>query len=408
MRWKRRPKSSKPLSRISYQDMLMTYARARLSLGMSGVGIIVLISLALLISQAPIKLLPTAETWSSNDATALALLFASLAGLILPLDLLGGLVLPNRWRPNSITVGDFTKRWIRGMIAQGLLFFSSSLFILYMGRWLGLPGAILAISSIGVGLVALQLRIAKFVGSLGTMRDDPEHFPQIVEAQSIASSWGWKPKPITMLNHHDTGFTGGIVGIPSREIIVLPASMPETLAPDQLAIVIARRLEAIESGSRSRGLLIAFAWVIVGFALSAVLPGAGVTSVAGLAMTCMGFTLWTFLGLLTLPTLSRQAAYAIDGKILKSGASLEAFIRTIKTLDTLQDDEPQRSSLVESIFHPVPSVLNRSAASSCRSPVAWHAARITLFLSWACMGMLVRTVHCNVGRPELWVMLPTD
>ena len=70
----------------------MTYARARLSLGMSGVGIIVLISLALLISQAPIKLLPTAETWSSNDATALALLFASLAGLILPLDLLGGLV----------------------------------------------------------------------------------------------------------------------------------------------------------------------------------------------------------------------------------------------------------------------------------------------------------------------------
>ena len=40
--------------------------------------------------------------------------------------------------------------------------------------------------------------------------------------------------------------------------------------------------------------------------------------------------------------------------------------------------------------------------------VHWHAARMTLYVSWACMGMLVRAVHSNVGRPELWVMLPTD
>ena len=81
------------------------------------------------------------------------------------------------------------------------------------------------------------------------------------------------------------------------ETVVLPASTVTKLSPEQLAIVIARRLEAIQSGSRTRGLLLALAWVIVGFALSTLLPGAGVTSVAGLTMTCLGFTLWTFFGI---------------------------------------------------------------------------------------------------------------
>ncbi|WP_146526280.1 hypothetical protein [Novipirellula artificiosorum] len=51
---------------------------------------------------------------------------------------------------------------------------------------------------------------------------------------------------------------------------------------------------------------------------------------------------------------------------------------------------------------------NGQRESASTFPIAWHAARMTLFVSWACMGMLVRAVHCNVGRPELWVMLPTD
>ena len=284
-----------------------------------------------------------------------------------------------------------------------------ALLILFMGRWLGVPGAALAVAGVAIILVGSQLQIAKFVGALRTNAgEDSEEGPAIEQAQSIVSKWGWKSRPITALGHHDTGFTGGVVGLPGLETVVLPASTLTKLSPEQLAIVIARRLEAIQSGSRTRGLLLALAWVIVGFALSTLLPGAGVTSVAGLTMTCLGFTLWTFFGLLTLPTLSRQASYAIDGKVLQSGASPEVFQQTVKTLDALQDDEPRRSALIETIFHPVPSVDNRRTAASGNTPIAWHAARITLFVSWACMGMLVRAVHCNVGRPELWVMLPTD
>ncbi len=154
--------------------------------------------------------------------------------------------------------------------------------------------------------------------------------------------------------------------------------------------------------------MLAFAWVLVGFVLSAILPGAGVASVGELAMTCCGFTLWSFLGLLTQPTLSRQASYAIDCELMKRGAEPETFHETLQMLDRLQDDEPKRSALIETIFHPVPSLDNRRGESASTFPIAWHAARMTLFVSCSCMGMLVRAVHCNVGRPELWVMLPTD
>ncbi|MGI9470912.1 MAG: hypothetical protein ACR2NZ_05245 [Rubripirellula sp.] len=387
----------------------MTYARARLLLGTFGVGSVVVLSSVLLLLQYPLEVLPGSQSWSGKDFTALFLLFGFLAAVLFPMDLLGGFLLPNRWRPNSISLESFMVGWLRGVLVQGALFLSASLLILFMGRWLGVPGAALAISVIAIFLVGCQLQIAKLVGALqNRVIEDPEIVPAIDQAQSIVSAWGWKPRSITVLGHHDTGFTGGVVGLPGMETVVLPSATLSKLSSEQLAIVIARRLEAIQGGSRTRGLFLALAWVIAGFTLSTMLPGASVISVAGLTMTCLGFTLWTFFGLLTLPTLSRQASYAIDGKVLQSGASPEDFHQTAMTLDVFQDDEPQRSALIETIFHPVPSVDNRISATSVDAPVAWHAARITLFVSWACMGMLVRAVHCNVGRPELWVMLPTD
>lgn len=401
----------------------MTYARARLLLGMFGVGSIAVLSTLLLLSRYLAQVLPESEVWSINDFTALLSLFGCLAAVLLPLDLLGGFLLPNRWRPHTISFGAFFVAWLRGVIAQGALFLAASLLILFMGRWLAVPGAALAVAGVAVFLVRFQLHIAKFVGALEARPDhsrvasamhdrdldaaDGQAFA-IDKALEIVRRWGWKPMQVTVLRHHDPGFTGGIVGLPGNEIVVLPATAVDRLSSKQLAVMIARRLEAVQSGSRTRGLILALAWVLTGFTLSAYLPGAGVASVGELATTCLGFTLWTFLGLLTLPTLSRQATHAIDGKLLRSDAPRSTFDQTVRMLDKLQDDEPRRSEWIETIFHPVPSVENRGGVSVDVAPIAWHAARITLFVSWACMGTLVRAVHCNVGRPELWVMLPTD
>ncbi len=392
--------------------LAITYARSRLWLGISGVGSIVLISIALLVSGLPLELLPSNQSWDMADAGALLLLIGCLVGVVLPLDFLGGFLLPNRSRPNTISFRRFAKAWLRGVAVQSAFFLLAGLLLLAMGRWFGLPGATLAVIGIAATLVACQLPIAKLVGDLpsdeGNQAAKESTNLAVEAALRQTSQWGWKPLPIVVLKHDDAGFTGGVAGLPGMEKMVVPSKALHSLTSDQLAVMFARRLEAVHGGSRTRGMVIAFAWVVTGFLLSGMLPGAGVTTVGELAMTCLGFTLWTFFGLLTLPTLSRQASYAIDRKVIQQGASAQTLHASVTTLDRLQDDEPSRSALIETIFHPVPSVNNRRGNSASTLPIAWHAARMTLFLSWACMGMLVRAVHCNLGRPELWVMLPTD
>lgn len=356
-------------------------------------------------SGLPLKLLPEAKAWSGQDLLGLMAMTGCLVAVMMPLDLLGGYFLPNRSRPGTIAIGAFVRGWIRAVFFQASFFLVASLLLLAVGRSFGLIGACLAIVLIGVVQIALQLAIAQLTASLRKRVDEQT---AINAAMVQASQWGWKPRPIVVLDHEDSGFTGGIVGLPGRERIVVPAASLTNLTPEQLAVTIARRLEAIQSGSRTRGVMLAFAWVLTGFFLAATMPGAGVTSVGELAMTFCGFTLWSFFGLLTLPTLSRQASYAIDRELMNRTAKPEMLHETLQTLDRLQDDEPKRSAVIETIFHPVPSVENRHGESGSTFPVAWHAARMTLFVSWSCVGMLVRAVHCNVGRPELWVMLPTD
>jgi hypothetical protein len=165
---------------------------------------------------------------------------------------------------------------------------------------------------------------------------------------------------------------------------------------------------AANTGSYTRGLIVAFAWNITGFWLSSLLPGAGLDSVAGLVTTMCGFTFWSFLGLLTLPTLSRQASLQIDHELMRHGVPFDLISKTASSVDRFQDDEPERSPLIETIFHPVPSVTGRCRHEPVKGFVTWNVARTTLFFSWACFSFLSRSVHCNLGRPALWLMLPTD
>ena len=152
----------------------------------------------------------------------------------------------------------------------------------------------------------------------------------------------------------------------------------------------------------------ALIWNLVGFFGAAWLFGAGLTTVSGIVTTACWFTLWTFLGLLTLPTLSRNASLAVDRELRQRGAPSDWILSTTYTMDQLQDGEPTRPAIVETIFHPIPSVSRRSPSESRVAVGAWNVARTTLFFSWGCLGFLARAVHCNVGRPELWMMLPSD
>lgn len=382
----------------------MTYARARLYIGISGVGTLVLIATLLLTTHWHETILPRTDYWLPEDAWSLAAFIGVFLLVMLPFDYLGGFVLPNAYRKQTIDFGQFFGPWLIGVSLQSTLFFVTGLGILSIGRVFGVLGVTMLIIVGCLAYVAIQGKLVSLLTN-GTTRKREEDL-RFLRMQ--LRRWNMPEKTLQVVKHKDPGFTGGIVGLPRLETIVLPDSWFEKLSTHERSVAVARRLEALESGSRTLGLALALAWIVTGFVLSTLLPGAGVTTVTQIVTTSLGFTLWSFLGLLTLPTASRQASYAIDRQVLARGVSAGQLGTTIAKLDRLQDDEPTRPRFIETIFHPVPSVSNRNSSTNGKTTGAWHAARMTLFLSWACLGLLSRAVHCNAGRPELWVMLPTD
>lgn len=367
----------------------MTYARARLWLGIAGVGTIVVLAVLAVLLAWPAKLFGAWPNTLSSNLTALFWIVLSYTLLHVPFDYIGGYWLPCYYSRQCQLFNMFAAQYLRAAFFQSLIVLLSALVLLEAGRWGGRAAAIAAIAVLMLILVELQDRLARLVGGLHAERD---------------------ANGVLYLGGVDSGFSGGLTGLPGRERIVLPSLWTRIFTKDVLQLELTRRSAALSSGSRLRGLAVAFLFNLVGFWACSFLPNAGVSTVSELFTTALGFTLWSFLGLLVLPTLSRLGVFELDQAALEAGIPAERFESVVRELDQLQDDEPSRPRAVEAIFHPVPSVENRLAhyRRGERSIGAWNAARYALYLSWPCLGFLSRAVHCNSGRPELWVMLPVD
>ena len=313
--------------------------------------------------------------------------------LHLPFDYVGGYWLPCHFSRQCLLFSYFFSQYLRGILAQSAMLTLSGMTVLAAGRWGGRWAALAVVAVLMLAMVEGQEWLAKFVAGLRKTREADANGRRVVYLS------GW-----------DAGFSGGVTGLPGRERLVLPSLWERALPKEAVSVELTRRMAALETGSRLRGLALAMAWNLSGFWASSHLPGAGVSTVAELFTTSLGFTLWSFVGLLLLPTASRLGVYEVDYFARQNGVPVEKFAQVAHEIDQLQDDEPVRGPGVESIFYPVPSVERRVKRFTDRAEAkgAWNAARYALFLSWPCMGWLNRAVHCNSGRPELWVMLPTD
>ena len=381
----------------------MTYARARLWLGISGVGSLVVLASTALLFGLPVVTLNNSQLFRWSDIGQIVVVAAAVSLWMMPFDYLGGYRLPRNFNKATKSFADWFSKYVAAVIGQSSLFVVFAVAMLTAGRALGLIGALLTIS--GGVLVCLFVRKQLM---LNRRIDCDWSSNKFVDALSMVQSWDLFVPQTMIVKHNDVGFTGGIIGFGSKARIVVPEAWLEVMTKEQLATAIARRAIAITSGSYTRGLLLAFLWNVIGFAFCCLLPYAGLTSVAALVTTFCWFTLWSFVGLLVLPTLSRNASLQIDQILSEKGASSDLIFETAYSQDKMQDGEPDRPKLIELIFHPVPSVSSRNNVTPKSTLGAWNVARTTLFFSWACFGVLSRAVHCNVGRPELWTMLPTD
>ncbi len=374
-----------------------SYARARLTIGILGVGTLVVLAAALLATQAPSLWLHGRGGSPVSDAIALLVCLALGSAVLLPFEIAGGQVLPARFgRPAPGFAGFFTA-WTRGVLVTSTLAAASGVLLLVAGRTGGRPAALAAFLLLGLVFIALQEPIARLTGGLRRVQPTPE---------SQASTGAG---PVRILRARDPGFTGGLTGL--APVPVLPADWIDLLSPAELTLVMKRRRQLLESGAWRRTLIAAVAWNALGFLLASLLPGAGFDSVAALVTTALGFHLWTFAGLLLLPAPSRRATLSADAAVADTDESRAVLLSALQHLDRLQDDEPNRSPQIESVFHPIPSLEGRRRALMSPEPTppgAWHLARTALYLAYPGLSLLPRAVHCNAGRPELWIHLPAD
>ncbi len=392
--------SSHPNSRpISDARPLMTYARARLWLGISNVGFFVVLATVLLGIGGGPAIISMLGLEAASPLTVFAALLACYLILSIPGDIVGGFILPRKFGRSTTTFGQFFIQWLRGVAIHFAVMLASGMLLLTAGRLFGAIGFAGAAGLMMLGFAQFQLPLARLAARLRDYPALPTELAPAVSNQSYIA-----------VESTDPGFVGGFTGLPGFETLVIPANWIRVLTPKELDIQLRRRMALRTTGTRTRGLMVALGWNLMGLTICTYAMGGAVSSVAGIVSIGLCFTLWSFVGLLLLPTISRRGVYEADRHVLQNGVSRNELEAVIRKLDRLQEDEPARPTGVEAIFHPVPSVENRLRATMQPNlgRGAYHAVRMALPLSWCCLGLLSRAVHCNCGRPSVWVMLPGD
>jgi len=378
----------------------VTYARARLYLGITGVGSAVLLATSLLYFRIPSRgLSMTAEQSVPAALLRVGLMFAFAQIAFLMFDLIGGawLVRRREW------ANTWLSRWMRGVTVQWGVWMLSATVLMLAARAGGNSAAIAVFVVVQLLLAAGRGRMARVIARLPVV-PTPERIAR------AAAQAGLDVSRVQVLASADESFVGGWSGLTAGTLVV-PARWVQLPEPELAAMLLRRRLAAT-SGAHVRGVVGAVVWNTLGFVVSLTLTGVSPASAGGVITLAAAMTLWAFLGVLLLPTPSRAAVFALDAAATASVGA--ASMRSgIELLDAWQDDEPVRSSGVETVFHPVPGRRNRIArlVGNAGAVKPWHAhhlARHALWLSWGACTPLSRAVHCNVGRSALWAMLPGD
>lgn len=377
-------------AKVSQGESIMSPGKIRLATGICCVGTLVVLGAGMLLSDAPRELFPATPTSASEEFLYVLAFFMGVAVLMLPFDLMGGIFIPASFESRPADRGVWLRQWFRSMWIQSLFFSVTFCIYLQIGRGIGAVWLIAMFAALQVSLVAGQELL----------------WHTMTANWSRTSSAG----KTSVLGHSDQRFAGGITGLPGFETIVVPRDWDSRLRPSSLNMLVNRRHAAITSGGRLHGIIFAMAWNVAGFTLAIIAVNAVVVSVADLVSVYLWFLLYSFAGLLILPIFNRRGVFALDRHVMTS-RSYPEFCEAITDVDRLTEQDPERSASEESVFQPIPCPERRIKALSVPrsgTVAAWNVARTTLFLSWAFGGPLARAVHCNVGRPELWAMMPVD
>ena len=352
-------------------------AKRRLILGITNVGFWVAASttgIALGIHFGPVSIEEISLLRWMTAVIAIQSLF----------DFVGGTV----FMPRSPTSVGFFQHWTRGVLVHSTLLVGTG--VLSYWSFQLTKGFYLSVAAVSLALLFWRTHILR----LGS------------GARSWSSSF--EGNSVWDVDSRDPSFTGGTLGIGPTAVILLPAPWRAQLTSTQLQTLIERRLWEIRNNLPMRSFLTALVWNLAGCKLGSVLLNLHANSPAqAVLLQCAWMTLWGFLGLLILPSLSRGSVFSADRAATVKGFDAKDWIQKFPVLT---GEDGNSKTFVQRIFYPIPSAAERMSLldNSTLPPPVGSVARLNLFLSLATLTILGRCVHCNVGRPELWIFPPTD
>lgn len=352
-------------------------ARRRLGLGITNVGFWVLTSAAGLGWMA----------WGRHPASNLDLPFVAVGCIAVQgaFDFVGGWVLMPM--PRARPLG-FIRGWLRGVIVHSAVLAVAGTVALLSLRWTGGFCAGVAVSSV---LLAVGRRWIHSGVCGGRIRRET------LEAQ----------EEVLVTEAGDPAFTGGLVGFGRGAGMLIPEAWLGRVTRAELPVEILRRRWQIRHGLPVRAFLLLLLWNLLGVWIGEVVVDWAELPVgrALISLACW-MTLWTFESLLILPFLSRGTVHGADRAAVEAGMDPRGWIGLFPGI--IGEDGNPRAAL-QNIFYPIPSAAMRlrSLGEAGTGMVLGNLARTNLYQSVAGLTLLGRAVHCNVGRPALWVFPPS-
>ncbi|MEI7782254.1 MAG: SDR family oxidoreductase, partial [Planctomycetota bacterium] len=214
-----RAKSVKPAPQTGSIDTLPGYGRARLWLGISGVGTMVVLSAAGLFLNASVQLFPRADAPLSTQIIGLLAFVLAYVAVQLPLDICGGFLLPRRFQRSHPPLTVYLAGLARGIAVHATVLFWAALVILGAGRLGGVAGVVFA----GAALVLALLRGRVLLASAAAPLDVTPSDERPTDANDTVATFVGEST--------DEGFTGGIVGVLTPRFHLLPMKWREMLEP---------------------------------------------------------------------------------------------------------------------------------------------------------------------------------
>ena len=385
----------------------MSYARARLWLSLSSMATLIGLALFSLLLNLP-ALLPTHPTAFSQELQSVLLVALLWALAYLPFDLFGGYILPHEYNDHPPTLLEFWMAWGRGVGVQTAVYAVAVFCLMFVGRTLGFLPFVFTAALLMIILITAQKNIAQWVAGL------PQTNPDLTPHAEQLDHWGVSLPETVVVDNQTRSFTGGVVGLPGADELILPATWVSQLPTDTAAYHLARRAEAIQAGGRRRGVWVALAWNLIGLVLTSMLLAERIHlgSVSGVVTIGLGMTVWSWLGLVALSRPTRAAVHTLDRYQSVLGLDVAQVEEAWQAVERMQEGESSSANALLGLNYDIPTVPERLAALQesgfGTDRTAWHAGRMALYLSWAGLGFFGRPLALQLGRPELWVIPPVE